>query len=460
MPCTLRRTQRRALTFTRSLATAVKTTLSSSLFCDKNQTCSPFGHTSRHPTIPKHDIGRPRQLRRGHIPAFKYVHFIHRLPIELLAHIFVIGSEDDALSPITVSHVCHAWREIALRTPTLWRRIQLSPRLDMWTERIYRAGACTLDIQLLPWIPTRSFFPKHQHLDMHMVQWYIHFVAPLIRRWRSLEIVFADYSPFLWNASLSAFCSRSRRIQATSLESLTLVYRANDDTKEFCLFSGFAPRLRSVTLDGIRLAWLPSLFGNLTYLDYTHHGFTSGYDAVHDVIKILDVSSRLVELKILFPRKPLPAIPTRTQAVSRRVLLPSLITLHLRVEGIDIPFELAHLMTLILTPALTHLRFVDLERRQQPFYSLKSFFYVYAIPPSLRSLTVEHGWYDPPMVTPILRSLPSLRQLVVRRSHSPDHVLNLHSRSRKGRHQMGDVSGHMHLHVHPDRRAHATRRQR
>ncbi|KAG5646530.1 hypothetical protein DXG03_003297 [Asterophora parasitica] len=251
----------------------------------------------------------------------------------------------------------------------------------------------------------------------------MHPVISRIRRWRSLEIVFTDYSPHLWNAALSGCCSKSRRVQALTMQELTLVYRANDDTTEFSLFSGIAPRLRSVTLDGIRLAWLPSLFGNLTYLDYTHHGFSVGHQAVYDVITILEFSSRLVEFRILFPPKPKPAMPTHSQPVTRRAILPSLQQLHIRIEGSDIPFEIAQLMTLLSTPSLTSLRLIGTDRRHIAFPSLKSFFDVYAISPSLRTLRIEHGWYDPRMVSPVLAALPNLRQLIIRRPHMPDQGL-------------------------------------
>jgi hypothetical protein len=352
--------------------------------------------------------------------------------------------------PITVSHVCRKWRHISFRTPSLWRTVTLTPQTEMWRERIHRARACTLDVRLLDHVTVRSGFPRRQYPDMHIVHRYMYLVTPLIRRWRSLEIVFTIPSPYLWNAALSGCCSNTRRVQALALEDLSLVYRANDDTKEFCLFSGFAPRLRRVTLDGIRLTWLPSLFGNLSYLDYTHHGFTTGHQAVEDSISMLEVSCRLSELKLLFPRKPNPHYSSWPHPVTRRVVLPSLTNLHLSVEGSDIPFELAHLMTLIVTPSLASLRLVDLDQRPLPFPNLKSFFYVYPLPPSLRILRIEHGWYDSRMVTPALRALPNIQQLVVRRRHSPDQVLNLNARSRKG---TGDAYGRKHSHVHPDWRA-------
>ena len=57
------------------------------------------------------------------------------LPPELLIHIFVLATLDSLYliqspldtTPLNISHVCQRWRDIALSTPTLWRRIVLTP---------------------------------------------------------------------------------------------------------------------------------------------------------------------------------------------------------------------------------------------------------------------------------------------------------------------------------------------
>lgn len=57
------------------------------------------------------------------------------LPPELLVHIFVFATLDSLYpiqspldtTPLNISHVCQRWRNIALSTPTLWRRIVLTP---------------------------------------------------------------------------------------------------------------------------------------------------------------------------------------------------------------------------------------------------------------------------------------------------------------------------------------------
>jgi len=398
------------------------------------------------PTTRQRVISRPRHLRSQQPPNFHLPlpHFIRQLPVELLGLIFILGSEQDTFFPLTVSHVCSTWRQIALRTPALWRRIAIGPNESMWRERIRRAQACTLDIQLLPYRKTRSGARRSQDFNPYTVNWYMHIVVPYIRQWRSLEIQFSEYSPFLWKAALADCASPAPRLQE-----LTLVHRFNDDVQEFLIFAAYAPRLHRLTVDGIRLIWMPSLFANLTFLDYTHHGFTSGHQAVYDIISILSISSRLVDFRILFPRGKVTRLPSRRESVTKRVTLPFLTQFHLKVDGSDIPFELAHLVTLILAPSLSSLRLIDLSRSQHSFPSLKSFFYVYALPRTLRFIFVGHGWYDSRMIQAMTHSLPYLSRIHVKRSRTPDQVLNLqnHVRNSPGSASFGRNQSHL-LHGH------------
>ncbi|KAF9013424.1 hypothetical protein BDQ17DRAFT_1419580 [Cyathus striatus] len=450
MPFTLKKSCRRVLTFGRTLADTLKSKLSSPTFSTKQTSCSPFGPHQMHSPPNPLDISRPRHLKRAPIPPFHVqIHFIHRLPLEILAHIFVLGSLDDPMFPVFVSHVCRTWRQLALQTPRLWRQVTLTiPDHHMWRERIHRAKACSLDVRLIPRRQCRGGLIKSQLLDVYTVQWYMHVAQSYINRWRSLEISFVEYSPYLWNAALSGCCSHNGS-RALLLEELTLVYRANDDTKEFCLFSGYAPKLRRLTVDGIRLTWLPSLFGNLTFLDYTHHGFTRGQEAVSDVLTMLTFSARLNELRILFPQKR--SLPDVCEAQPQHTLaptsLPHLTHLQLKVDGSDIPFELAQLVNLMHTPLLTSLQLVDVCLGFHAFPNLKSFFYVYALPPSLSMVEINDGWYDPRMVSPMVHALPLMRQIIIRRPFMPNQILNINPRSRKGSIWRG-ASFHGHFHIH------------
>ena len=247
-----------------------------------------------------------RSARRGQ-EAYCYpnAHPITQLPSELLGHIFVLGSEDDTQFPIVVSHVCKIWRVIALHTPSLWRRISLDSRKLMWVERVRRAKVCTLDVEIRPQlVPVCRRTSRRSYLDARSVELYVHLVSPFIYRWRSLHIEFQHYAPYLWNAALSSCCAADdpRSVEASNLEHLSLIHPLNDDPKEFLLFGGYTPRLRSATLHGIRLMWLPSLFANLTSLDYTHHGFTCGSDAYLELYCMLQVCSKLQNLRLAFPQ--------------------------------------------------------------------------------------------------------------------------------------------------------------
>jgi hypothetical protein len=374
------------------------------------------------PRLREREISRPRNLRRSPHPAYRiaHPHFVHILPFEILALIFVLGTEEDPNLPITVSHVCRQWREIALQTPSLWRRISLSPHEHRWREQIHRSRACSLDVELKPWRTTREGIRRSQDLNAYSVQWYMYLVLPFIHRWRSLDLLFTDHSPYMWRAALAG-CGTP----APALEELSLVYRFNDNSQEFLLFAESAPNLRRLTVDGIRLAWSPRLFGNLTFLDYTHHGFTSGHQAVHDVISILSTSNRLQELRILFPRGRYASLPPRRDYATKRVRLRSLRTLQLSVDGSDIPFELAHLVTLIHAPNLTTLKLIDITHSYHSFPSLKSFFFVFSLPRSLRVMQIGYGWYDHRMIQPLSQGLPALSKIVIKRSRAPEQVLEL-----------------------------------
>ncbi|KIK69667.1 hypothetical protein GYMLUDRAFT_34062 [Collybiopsis luxurians FD-317 M1] len=409
MPATLRRRNRQELTLRKSFVEAMRDKLSSSIFRRPSDKSSPRPPESRRreysPSYnPDH---RARSIQRSAVALYSSPHSIRYLPPELLAYIFILGSEDDPLLPVSVSHVCRFWRELAIHTASLWRRVVLGCYYNMWRETIHRARACTLDIELSSRI--RPGIPA-----FYEVQRYMHLVMPHIKRWRSLRIVFTGYQPYLWNAALSECCMRSSQTQVPELEELCLVYRHNDDTKEFCLFSGRAPRLRRLVIDGIRLTWLPSLFENLTHLDYTHHGLTSGCHAIQELSNLLRVSSRLVKLGILFPYKKHRSRPASLDsycASPTTLYLPWVKTLLLRVETRDIPEELIVLASLFNTPRLAKLQLVDTRGQQFPFRNIHHFWKHYPIPPSVRALYLHDGWYQKEAVT-FITQLGTLQWLV------------------------------------------------
>ncbi|GBE82980.1 predicted protein [Sparassis crispa] len=356
---------------------------------------------------------------------FLRAHPITLLPNEILGFLFVLGAQDDDMLPMRVSHVCRTWRDLAQHTPALWRRISLDSRSYMWTQRILRAKACTLDIELVPPLYRAT---RIQYHDAQAVLLCMHLIMPHISRWRSLEIRFATYAPYLWNAALSACCGHSPRLRAFALQELILVYPGNDDTKEFALFDGVAPRLRKVTLCGIRLAWLPSLFQHLTSLDYTHHGFTQANEAVSEILYMLNVSACLRELRLTFPWTA-DGIASRVAPSSRSVHLPFLRTLELHIEGRTIPSMVLYLLAYVSLPAVHTFRLssrpvFDFHRPQPTvFPHLRRVLRV--LPPlvTLEYLYLEHCWLDAHFTCALVQSLPRLAHLTLRGTLILDSLL-------------------------------------
>ncbi|KAI0712645.1 hypothetical protein C8Q76DRAFT_797480 [Earliella scabrosa] len=402
MPFSFKRArQQEPAAFPRSILDAVKSFYAVER---REPQLKPPKHDRRSAATPRaHPVYGSQRVARQPV---RRAHRITQLPNEVLAHIFVLGAEDDVMFPVTVSHVCKAWRHIALHTPSLWRRISLDGSLSMWSHRMRRAKACTLDVQLSP-RSAMSHLAYYNHVQLCM-----HLAVPQIHRWRSLEVRFAGYAPFLWNAALSACCGHSPALEAPALRELTLVYPENDDTKEFALFNGFAPRLRRATLQGIRLAWTPPLFQNLTFLDYTHHGFTRGAQAASEVLYMLQVSAGLEELRLAFPWKGDTASRYALSAsFSRAVHLPRLRKLALFIDGPDVPPALTYTLPHLALPVLRSLYLMSPQTSRylhptDAFPHLRNILKSFPRLPALSHLHVAYAWLEERFLAALLAMLP------------------------------------------------------
>ncbi|KAL5482585.1 hypothetical protein ACEPAI_9179 [Sanghuangporus weigelae] len=248
-------------------------------------------YPNRSPATHKFPSRRSNASIRSQIPgAF--------LPAELLLRIFHLGAELCDEFPVVASQVCSHWRFLILHSPRLWQVVRPDGRRNLCTKRIQRARGQPLHVEIA--LPPNTKFQASALVDIHSR---MACVLPAIRQWRSLSMRFDVYSPFLLNSTLSGLCTGRPRLASCvpELESLALVYPANDDTKEFHLFGGNAPKLRHVTLHGVRLRWSPSLFENLVYFDYTHHSFSMGHGTVREVLAMLSVSKNLRTLRIGLP---------------------------------------------------------------------------------------------------------------------------------------------------------------
>ncbi|KAG2155882.1 uncharacterized protein EDB93DRAFT_1247526 [Suillus bovinus] len=445
MSSILRRSRRRELILTKSFTSAIQEKVHPPHHIPELISSSPFtvGRTDFRPSSPSASIAKSPDFARPsltfslyHSPISNLQHHpIHTLPPELLIRIFELGSFDDALFLITISHVCHPWRILAIHTHTLWRRLSFdSHGLRLWKARIARARGCSLDIAITP--------PQHHFPDMDTLALQLHLIVPHISRARSFELRFSSYTPFIWNTALGPICRRQEQrnddnmdghpfpplVHALQLERLALCFPENDDTKEFALFAGVAPRLHHVTLDGIRLTWLPGLYGRLTYLDYTHHRFTTGSTAVTEVLGILRISCALRELRVCFRRRMLDGevlYLSHDEVPAGHIHLLKLERLVLAVDGsdIDMPPELTSLLSRFSVPNLRELHLADLRcqpasrgwRKTVPFPALGaalSLFQV-TVPSNIKVLAMAGRWVDRSFIPSLMKHFRELHKLEV-----------------------------------------------
>jgi hypothetical protein len=192
----------------------------------------------------------------------------YNIPNETLSAIFEAGLSDLVDPPITalpfepsptipfefhVSAISRRWRNIALSTPRLWTRLHInvlkSTEDDLIDLYLFRSKTCLLDIvsktQMLlhggvdPYADVAARF--QQHLER---------LLPHVTRWRKLVIVHntepTTLSPL---AHLHVPALETIMVQSQS-------YFGNQQSHMMDMFSGGAPRLSSVEIQGTYF-WLP-----------------------------------------------------------------------------------------------------------------------------------------------------------------------------------------------------------
>ena len=241
----------------------------------RNRTASPYEIAFRHACseITILDQGQNDLLQRlSHVRAWKQqkitqlIHLVHanapitRLPTEILALIFGIVHQD----AITVSHVDRHWRNLALRSPLLWRNLHLGLCNDQIREYLNRSLplsiAITLDV-------VDKYFRDEDSRDedleesdeedsrenpeafMAHLTMLIHHVS----RWHTLRLNCTSHK------TMSTILSYLRGLSAPCLTHIS-IHLCNGDSFDrslgwhVAIFDGSAPLLRTVHLGGITFA--------------------------------------------------------------------------------------------------------------------------------------------------------------------------------------------------------------
>ncbi|CAA7261483.1 unnamed protein product [Cyclocybe aegerita] len=229
---------------------------------------------------------------------------IHSLPVELLTRFFVLGSQFEYLyedspfllkpvqdySPaeapnfqVIVSQVCRHWRQIALRTPSLWttlhfRKVSHIQRATTYLSRCSLSGTSNtylLDI-LIDTVAEEDYLPGI-NLYKNELRTIFQEIVPHVRRWHAFHLKICDDDCKAQAREYLSTCG-----PAPSLETLQLYHFTDYRTAQrlylatyrppVVVFSNTLPCLKNVSLIGVNLPWDKSPFlQDLHHLELALH---------------------------------------------------------------------------------------------------------------------------------------------------------------------------------------------
>ncbi|KAG6812106.1 hypothetical protein H0H92_004335 [Tricholoma furcatifolium] len=218
---------------------------------------------------------------------------IYSLPVELLTRVFVLGAGYDypyhetpfLLKPdqdyyaipsstfqANVSQVCHHWRQIALRTPSLWNILHFRELGHIARAREY-ISRCLHSPHLFDILV--DTVASSEHIDgvtlcREEIQQIFSIICPHVKRWRAFHLKVRDHE-----CKAAARQHLSSCGPAPNLETLQLYHFEDYLTSRnlylatyrppVVVFSNELPRLRNVSLIGVNLPWEQS-----PYLAHLH----------------------------------------------------------------------------------------------------------------------------------------------------------------------------------------------
>jgi hypothetical protein len=279
---------------------------------------------------------------------------VSSLPSDVFAAIFSIlclpgtpsldGKPDHHLAQLSVSHVCHQWREIALNQPLLWSHVNfttLSPAGA--TEILVRAKSAPVFLE--------ASLSGHYWSDVRFSTFRRELQAriPHLRRLRT-----SAGSTDL-EQTLEEIVSSAPILEQLSLSSRDVVSQKLGQNKTYSkrsfipdtLFNGSTPRLSCLELSCCDISWKSPLFKGLKHLEILTPSTTERPElAVW--LGALDEMPQLVTLTL---HEASPVAPSVPFDVERTATIPSLTRLDILANPGDCALALAHLEL----PALTRL---------------------------------------------------------------------------------------------------------
>ncbi|KAH9043580.1 hypothetical protein EDB84DRAFT_864547 [Lactarius hengduanensis] len=248
------------------------------------------------------------------------------LPPELLSYVFSMNLLSDrpglvngnySLGWISVTQVCHRWREIALTTPTLWRYLDFTCMSRRWClEMLRRSGNCSLDVALRI-ASSSGLCPAPTSLDV------------------ARELMSPEYSARLAGLRLDIIsrtkCDVESLIHSLQQSAPRLEYLALQHTSwELATISSFTsrlPSLRRLRLSNVFLSpWISPIFTSLQELDIhlSPRRLPRSNDALLTYGEMSTILSRMPELQRLALRNVFLVGTRADEMPNGRISLPNL----------------------------------------------------------------------------------------------------------------------------------------
>ncbi|KAI0041664.1 hypothetical protein FA95DRAFT_1598858 [Auriscalpium vulgare] len=232
---------------------------------------------------------------------------------------------------ITVTHVCHQWRQVALQHASLWTNVSFSLGDDCAEEMLRRSRTFEESTSLTSRSPPRMRTSSRERALL-------------------LDHIYHTQKILLMGSSgLLSPIVKSLTVPAPILETLDLkgsIFRDYTITIPANLFGNHAPALRHLSLDGFRIPWDSPLLTNLTSLELSLSLSEAGGNAIFSFEEITDdefskdameptheqlfaILERMPSLQLLSLDLCLPSAPVPEDLTDRIVQLPCLTRLEL-----------------------------------------------------------------------------------------------------------------------------------
>lgn len=241
------------------------------------------------------------QLRKSRLLAQRAP--VRRVPPEIIARIFELGSRSDVHFASTVCAVSTLWQTVALETPAVWANICLGPEWGLGPEAFLRKTAtCLQRSQQSPLLVDIDLYYVDSVERAHAL---LATIAPHMSRCFSLSVCVPQ--PEWMELVVQHFGDQL----APRMEAMALRFRPSTpwgaSYPQATIFEGELPILTSLTLEGLPLTILRAGLPGLRSLEYKQFEELYAYPQnaasttpMSDLLALLETSPTLEELKIEF----------------------------------------------------------------------------------------------------------------------------------------------------------------